>query len=249
MLPAFPVFGEVRSTRVSRGSTRIPFTSAVLWTCVRRYHQALVLALLCFLVVGLALVRAYLQAPKRLTSAEVLAATRITVRRAVDVAIRLRGLDDAPSFVRMGIAEELHRQGFRGADVALVRPNDLNPFAAFYFVVNVSGLAVRFDLEGTRDPLLAIRLGLDYAIRPDPFHPYTSHGQPAIWAACLARHAYHFAPEGPDLFARLENRTRDPFHFGFETFVTDGARFAVDHTFLETGAWGLDADQAARYGR
>src|SRR5437867_13126029 len=140
MLPAFPVFDDIRGTRVSRGSTPIPFPSAVPWTCVRRYHKALVLALVCFLVVGLALARAYLQAPKRLTSAEVLAATRIAVRRAVDVAIGLRGLDDAPSFVRNGIAEELRRHGFRAADVALVRPNDLNPFAAFYFMVNVSGL-------------------------------------------------------------------------------------------------------------
>ncbi len=166
----------------------------------------------------------------------------------MDAAIEKGGLDHAEIFVARAIASNLHRQGFGALDVSLIRPNDLNPLAAFYFVVNASGLAVRFDLEGTRDPLLAIRLGLHYVIRADPFHPYVSHREPAILEACLHRHSYHLAPEGPDFFARLENRTRDPYHFGFETFLMYGAQLAVDHTFLETGAWGLDDVQRARYG-
>ena len=215
---------------------------------MRRYHKALLIAIACASVVVAGLVRAYIVAPKPLTSAEVLAATRSAVREAVDTAIAPGGLENADAFAANAIAANLHRQGFRGVDVTLIRSNDLNPLAAFYFVVNASGLAVRFDLEGTRDPLLAIRLGLDYVIRADPFHPYVSHREPAILTACLHRHSYHLAPDGPDFFARLENRTRDPYHFGFETFLMDGARLAVDHTFLDTGAWALDDLQRARYG-
>ena len=215
---------------------------------VRRYHKALLIALACGLLVAAGLVRAYIAAPRSLTSAEVLAATRVAVREAVDAAVARRGLSDAEAFVASAIADDLRRQGFGGALVHLVRPNDLNPWAAFYFVVNASGLAVRFDLEGTRDPLLAIPLGRDVPIRQDPDHPYTTHAKPGVLAACLAYRYYHVAPEGPDFFARLENRTRDPYHFGFETFVRDGSRLAVDHTFLETGTWGLNDEERARYG-
>ena len=215
---------------------------------VRRYHKAQLIALVCGLLVAAGLVRAYIAAPRPLTSAEVLAATRVAVREAVDAAVARGGLLDAEAFVASAIEADLHRQGFGGALVQLVRPNDLNPWAAFYFVVNASGLAVRFDLEGTRDPLLAIRLGLDVPIRQDPDHPYTTHAKPGVLGACLANRYYHVAPEGPDFFARLENRARDPYHFGFETFVRDGSRLAVDHAFLETGTWGLNDEERARYG-
>ena len=215
---------------------------------MRRYHKAVLIAVACASIVVAGLVRAYVAAPKPLTSAEVLAATRAAVREAVDTAIANGGLRDAEAFLAAVIAANLHRQGFGGVTVNLIRPNDLNPFAAFYFVANVSGLTVRFDLEGTRDPLLGIRLGLDVRVRADPFHPYASHREPAVLAVCVQRHSYHLAPEGPDFFARLENRTRDPYHFGLETFLTDGGHLAVDHTFLETGAWGLDDAQRARYG-
>ena len=215
---------------------------------MRRYHKALLVAIACALVLVAGLLRAYVQAPRPLTTAEVLAATRAAVREAVDAAIARGGLSDGEAFVASALSAHLHRQGFGGVKVHLIRPNDLNPMAAFYFYVNASGVAARFDLEGTRDPLLAIRLGLDVAIRPDPFHPYTSHREPGVLAACLRGRYYHFAPDGPDFFARLENRTGDPYHFGFETFVTDGPRLAVDHTFLDTGAWGLTAEQRARYG-
>ena len=200
------------------------------------------------LALAAGLVRAYVQAPRSLTSAEVLAAARTAVREAVDAAIARGGLPNGEAFVASAIAADLHRQGFGGVVVHLIRPNDLNALAAFYFVVNARGLAVRFDLEGTRDPLLSIRLGLDVVIRADPFHPYTSHREPAVLAACSEQHYHHAAPDGPDFFARLENRTRDPYHFGFETLLTDGTHLAVDHTFLETGAWGLTAEQHARYG-
>lgn len=215
---------------------------------MRRYYKAILLVVACSSLLAAGLVRAVLQAPRALTSAEVLAATRTAVREAVDAAISRGGLSDAEAFVTARIAAALHRQGFRGVAVSLLRPNDVNPLAAFFFYVNASGLAVRFDLEGVRDPLLAIRLGWDVEIHADPNHPYTSHREPAILGACLAHHYYHLAPEGPDFFARLENRTSDPYHFGFESLLADGARLAVDHAFLETGVWGLDAVQRARYG-
>lgn len=195
--------------------------------------------------------RAYVQAPKPLTSAEVLAATRRAVDLAVDESIRRGGLPDAESFVRALVVGELHRQGFGGVDVRLVRPNDLNPWAAFYFFVRagaLTNLTVRFDVDGVRDPLLAIRLGVEVPIRPEPNHPYVRHQEPGVLAACLEAHYYHLAADGPDLFARLENRTRDPYRFGFETFVTDGDDLAVDHAFLDTGAWGLDDAHRAAYG-
>ena len=215
---------------------------------MRRYHQALLATLVCTSILMAGLLRAYLAEPKPLTSAEVLAATRRSLDLAVDAAIARGGLDDAERFVATAIASDLHRQGFGGVDVRLIRPNDRNRLAAFYFLVNASGLVVRFDIDGVRDPLLAIRLGLDVRIRPDPYHPYESHREPGILAACVEARYYHFAPEGPDLFARLENRTRDRYHFGFETFLTDGDRLAVDHAFLEMGGWGLDAEHRARYG-
>ncbi len=215
---------------------------------MRRYHKALLLTIACAAILAAGLARAYFAAPGPLTSAEVLAATRRAVDDAVDASIRDGGLLDAPRFVESRIAAHLAGMGFRGASIDLVRPNDLNPYAAFYFLVNASGLVVRFDIEGTRDPLLAIRLGLDVRVRADPFHPYTSHREPGVLAACLRERYYHVAPEGPDLFARLENRTRDPYHSGFEALLTDGSRVAADPAFLETGQWGLDALHRARYG-
>ena len=215
---------------------------------MRRYHQALLVTLVCTLVLLAGLLRAYLAEPRPLTSAEVLAATRRSVDLAVDTAVARGGLENAERFVAAAVASDLYRQGFGGVNVRLVRPNDANRWAAFYFSVNASGLIVRFDLDGTRDPLFAIRLGLDVRIRPDPFHPYRSHDEPGILAACLEGHYYHFAPEGPDLFARLENRTRDPYHFGFESLLSDESRLAADYGFLETGKWGLDEVHRARYG-
>ena len=216
---------------------------------MRQYHQALLLVVACSAVLAAMLVRAYVQAPKPLTSAELSAATRLAVDRAVDAAIATGGLGDAEAFVRSEITANLQLLGFRDLAVHLRRPNDLNPWAAFYFHVEVGQLSVRFDIEGVRDPLLAIRLGIEAQILADPNHPYTTHGDPGVFAACLAHGYYHFAPEGPDFFARLENRTRDPYHFGLETFLSDGGRVAVDHVFLDTGTWGLDGDHRVRYGR
>lgn len=215
---------------------------------VRKYHKALVIVVACSLALAGGLLRAYLQAPKPLTSAEVLLAARRAVDLAVDASIGHGGLEDGEGFVRFAIADELHRQGFGGADVRLRRPNDLNPFAAFYFFVEVDDLSVRFDLEGTRDPLAAIRLGLIVVLRADPNHPYEGHRERSVLEACLAHRYYHVAPEGPDLFARLENRTRDPYRFGFEALLTNGWVLAVDHVFFEEGSWGLDDLHRQRYG-
>lgn len=216
---------------------------------MRRYHQALVVVVVCAAILAAGLVRAYLAAPVALTSQDILAATRAAVNEAVDAAIERGGLADAPSFVRDAIVEHLRRQGFAVHDVRLRFPNDLNPWSAFVFYVNASGVEARFEVEGTRDPLLAIRLGLDVRIRADPHHPYAGHRDPGVLAVCLARRYYHASSDGPDLFARLENRTRDPYRFGFEMLLESDGRMAVDHTLLETGAWGLTPAQAARYGR
>ena len=238
--PAASAFG----VEVRRGFTRDAATSGA----VRRYHKALLIVLACSLAMAAGLLRAYVNEPRELTSAEVLAATRRSVDQAVDAAIRSGGLLDAESYVARAIAEDIRRQGFSPVDVVVRRPNDLNPWAAFHFLVDVRAFAVRFDIEGTRDPLLALRLGQDVTIRADPLHPYASHGDPNVLTVCLAHRYYHAASDAPDLFARLENRTRDPYHFGFETFLTDGDRLAVDHAFLETGTWGLDDEHRARYG-
>lgn len=215
---------------------------------MRQYHQALLIAVACSAILAAGLVRAYVQAPRALTSAEVLAATRVAINEAVDASIDEGGLEDAESFVESAIASDLRRQGLGGGVVRLRRPNDLNPWAAFYFYVEVLGLSIRFDLEGARDPLLAIRLGVDVRIRADPHHPYESHGEPGILAVCLAHRYYHVAPEAPDFFARLENRTRDPYHFGFETLLAEGNGLAADYAFLEAGLWGLDEEHRQRYG-
>ena len=215
---------------------------------MRRYHKAILLTIACTLIVTGGLVRAVVQAPRPLTSAEVLAATRRAVDGAVDAAIEGGGLPHAESFVAARVASELRRQGFGGFDVRIRRPSDLNPLAVFYFLVNVRNETVRFDLEGVRDPLLAIRLGVDVRIRADPFHPYEGHREPGVLAACVSRHLYHAAPDAPDFFARLENRTSDPYHFGFEALLTDGTRLAVDHVLLETGTWDLDEEHRLRYG-
>ncbi len=215
---------------------------------MRDFHKALAIVVACGLALAGGLLRAYVQAPRDLTSAEVLGAVRRAVDLAVDEAIERGGLDDAEGFVRAAIAVEIHRQGFGGVEVHLRRPNDLNPFAAFYFFVEVGDLTVRFDIEGTRDPLLATRLGQVSVIRADPNHPYEGHRERAVLESCLVRRYYHLAPEGPDLFARLENRTGDPYHFGFESLLTDGRALAADYAFLETGTWGIDDVHRVRYG-
>lgn len=216
---------------------------------MRRYHKALAVVAVCALALAAGLLRTHLAAPRTLTSQEVLAATRAAVDDAVDAAIERGGLEDAGAFVREAIAVHLRRQGFPVRDVRLRFPNDLNPYAPFAFYANASGVEARFEVEGTRDPLLAIRLGLDVRIRADPHHPYAGHRDPGVLAVCLDRRYYHASPDGPDLFARLENRTGDPYRHGFETLLEGGGRLAVDHTFLDTGSWGLTPAQAARYGR
>jgi len=215
---------------------------------VRRYHKALLIVVACSLVLAGGLLRAVVQAPLPLTSAEILAATRRAVDSAVDAAIDKGGLEDGETFLRSAIARELQRQGFGGVDVRLRRPNDLNPFAAFYFFVDVDDRSVRFDLDGTREPLAGIRLGHLVIIRADPNHPYEGHREQSVLEACLAHRYFHVAPEGPDFFARLENRTRDPYHFGFEALFTNGWVLAVDHIFFEEGSWGLDDVHRQRYG-
>lgn len=216
---------------------------------MRDYHKALVIVAACSLVLAGGLFRAYLAAPKPLTSAEILTATRRAVDLATDAAIREGGLKDAQGFVRYAIDLELWHQGFDVPEVRLRRPNDLNPFASFYFFVEAEDISVRFDLEGTRDPLHAIRLGVLTTIRQDPNHPYEGHRDARVLSTCVAHPYYHHAPEGPDFFARLENRTRDPYHFGFEALLTEGRVLAADYAFFETGNWGLDETHRERYGQ
>ena len=215
---------------------------------MRDYHKALAIVAGCSVVLAGGLLRAYVQAPIPLTSSEILSATRGALDLAVDAAIEHGGLEDGEGFVRSAIADDLHRQGFGGVDVRMRRPNDLNPFAPFFFWVEVGDRSFRFDLEGTRDPLAAIRLGHVAVIRADPNHPYEGHREPGVLASCLARRYYHVAAEGPDFFARLENRTGDPYHYGFEALLTNGRDLAADYAFFESGTWGLDDTHRQRYG-
>lgn len=200
------------------------------------------------LVLAASLIRAYVAAPRPLTSQDVLGATRSAVLDAVDTAVRLGGLEDAEAWLRDAIVTQLERDGFAISSARIRRLNDLDPWRSFHFYVNASGVTVRFDIEGTPDPLLAIRTGVRVPIRPDPLHPYVRHREPGVLRACLEHQYYHASPDAPDLFARLENRTADSYHAGFEALLTDGSRLAVDHTYLETGVWELSPSQAARYG-
>lgn len=216
---------------------------------MRPYDQALALAAACSLVLAGGLLSAYVHAPRPLTSVDVLVATRRSVDAAVAAAISKGGLMDAEAFVRDALAEALQRAGFAPEPVRLRRPNDLNPWAVFHFFVDVGGLSVRFELHGTADPLAALRLGTRVPIVADPHVPYATHGDPSVLAVCLSRQYFHAARDAPDFFARLENRTRDPYRAGFESLLADGTQIAVDHTFFETGRWGLTAEQALRYGQ
>lgn len=215
---------------------------------MREYHKALAIVGVCSLIVAGGLLRAYLVARSPITSAEVLAATRRAVDEAVEAAIRGGGLKDGEEFVRSSIDAYLRHSAFEIPAVRLRRPNDLNPYAAFYFLVEIPGLTVRFALEGTREPLYAIRTGGVSMIRQDPSGPYESHRDIHVMEACVAQRYYHHAPEAPDFFARLENRTSDPYHFGFEAILTNGRALAADYVLFETGRWGLEDLHRQRYG-
>jgi len=199
---------------------------------MRDFHKAMVLVISSCVAIAGILTAALTRERPRLMSAELMAATRVAVRESVVAAVKAGGLPDSESFVAERIATELSSMGFTGIHVQIVRSNDFDELAAFNFDVVAGGLSVRFTLEGVRDPLLSIRLGLDYRWREDPNHPYGAHGGSTVLSECLTNHYFHFAADAPDFFARLENKTEDPYHHGVETFLVVRGELAVDHLLL-----------------
>src|SRR3989304_3623735 len=65
---------------------------------VRDYHKALAIVIACSAVLAAGLLRAYVEAPRPLTSAAILTATRRAVHTAVGEAIEIGGLNDAAGF-------------------------------------------------------------------------------------------------------------------------------------------------------
>ncbi len=190
---------------------------------------------------------AYCKHKPALTTSEVLAATRLAVNEAVAQAVAKGGLHDSESILKQLIVRQLGSAGFPAIDISIVRENDFNPRAAFHFDIVAGRVHARFRLDGVRDPLLAIRLGLDWAWREDPHHPYEIHGGSSVMSDCLTNHYFHLAGDAPDFFARLENRTEDRYHYGVETFVVVNGQLAVDHLFLD-GSGLMDDTHRLTYG-
>ena len=208
---------------------------------MRELHKAVAVVVACCIATACIFAAAYAKRRPELTSAGILAATRLAVDDAVEEAVLKGGLEDSESYLRQRIAERLNSAGFPDKDVKIVRTNDFDPLAGFHFDVVAGGVSARFRLDGVRDPLLAIRLGLDWEWREEPHHPYEMHGSSSVMSDCLTNHYFHLAADGPDFFARLENKTEDKYHYGVETFLVVGGVVAVDHLFLG-GAGPIDGD-------
>ncbi len=204
-------------------------------------------ALSAALVIG-SLAVAWARQVPFLTSGDLQRIGRAALEAAVDAAIDVGGLGDAVEDLEGRVALGLQRAGFPEASVQVVRRNDFDPMAAF-FVELVSGeVTARVSVEGLTDPLLAIRLGVHRPIAREPADPLEAHGRTSVLEACVARGYYHAAQGAPDLFARLENRTADPYHFGLETFLPGEAPLTLDHQHFRTGTFGLSPEDKRRYG-
>lgn len=214
---------------------------------MRELHKALAVVIACCVATACIFAVAYAKRRPILTSAEILAATRLAVDDAVNEAVREGGLEDSETYLRQRIVQCLGSAGFFEEDVMIVRTNDFDPLAGFYFDIVAGGVSVRFKLEGVEDPLLAIRLGVDWQWREDPHHPHQSHGSSSVMSDCLTNHYFHLATDAPDFFARLENKTEDRYHFGVETFLVTGGVVAVDHLLLG-GLGPIDENHDLMYG-
>jgi len=213
-----------------------PLVSSILspkeFEIVRDLHKAAAVVLACCIATAGIFVAAFLKQKPKMTSAELLEATRMAVRDAVDTAVMAGGLNDSETFMRERISWRLASMGFEELGVKIVRRNDFDVLAAFDFDVVAADVSIRLNLAGVRDPLLAIRLGLDWVWREDPNHPYEIHGGSGVMSDCLTNHYFHLAADGPDFFARLENKTEDAYHHGVETFLVVDGQLAVDHLLL-----------------
>jgi hypothetical protein len=214
---------------------------------VRKIHKAVALVVACCIATACIFGAAYAKRRPRLTSADILTATRLAVDEAVEEAVLKGGLNDSESHLSRLITARLNTAGFIGDEVRIIRTNDFDPLAGFHFEVLAGDISVRFRLDGVRDPLLAIRLGLNWEWREDPHHPYEMHARSSVMSDCLTNHYFHLAADAPDFFARLENKTEDRYHSGVETFLVVGGVVAVDHLILG-GAEPMDADHRLTYG-
>ena len=214
---------------------------------MRDLHKAIAVVVICCLALGGILVAAALKQRPRLTSQELLGATRVAVDDAVALAVKEGGLQNAEDHVERGISTALSSVYGIETDARIARLNDFEEMAAFYFDVVAGELSVRFRLDGVRDPLLAMRLNLDWRWREDPNHPYEVHGDSAMMSECLNNHYFHQAADAPDFFARLENKTEDPYHSGVEMFLVIDGRIVIDHLWLG-GRGTIDSSHRKYYG-
>ena len=214
---------------------------------MRELHKAISVVVLCCIALCGILVAASLARTSRLTSQELLDATRLAVDKAIGEAISNGGLREAESHLERIISSVLSSRYRIMADVHIIRFNDFDELAAFHFDVVAGGITARFRLDGIKDPLLAMRLGLDWRWREDPHRPYELHGRSAAMADCLSDHYFHMASDGPDFFARLENKTADQYHHGVETFLVVNGQIAIDHLYLG-GQGTIDDPHRETYG-
>ena len=214
---------------------------------MRDLHKAIAVVIGCSVAMSFVFLAAYCRHRHSLTTAEVLAATRVAVDEAVMAAIENGGLHDSEDFLGRLISRHLAMIGFPDTSVSIVRENDFDPLAAFHFDIVAGGVSARYRLDGVRDPLLAIRLGLHWIWREDPHHPYEIHRISSVMSDCLTNHYFHLADDAPDFFARLENRTEDRYHYGVESFIVAGGQPAVDHLLLG-GKGNMDDAHRAKYG-
>jgi|GEM_PF-2624689 len=166
-------------------------------------------------------------------------ATDNAVEHAIDEAINLGGIANSKIYLEEEIAKKLAEKGY-SVKVKIIRENEIDIDAAFYFDVFAGKVKCRYYLDGIRDPLIGIRLGKDYSlhyrIRKCPYSPYEQHGEREILEDCLNKHYYHSSRDGADFFARLENKSSDGRYYGLEVFITDDplgcGRSCVDHIYF-----------------
>ena len=215
---------------------------------VRDLHRAILAVAISLAVLTAALALTYARREKLLTSAELRKAAWRSLSSLVELAVREGGLTHPERMLEEEIGRNLAKLGYGGQVVEVRRYNDFEPLAAFLFEVEAEGVVATVSVEGQIDPLLAIRLGINRTILSEPNTPYEFHGEEGVLSSCLANHYYHYAVDAPDFFARLENRTSDPYHYGFESFLLIEGQLVLDHKYLESGEKSLSLEDRERYG-
>lgn len=214
---------------------------------MRPLLKAILVVSICFMVLFATFYVAAKRTKVPLTDGDVWQATRDAMNSAVNESIEKNGLSDSQDWLEQKILLNL-QEDFEAEEVKIIRYNAFKPYTAYFFDVKVDDLKTRFYINGIKDPLMAIRLGLDYEIRMCPHKPYLMHGNPDVLSDCLENHYYHFSREGGDIFARLENRSGDPYYAGLEVFVEYEGNVTLDWEVLGEGEEDLEKHLKRKYG-